>query len=106
MEKSKSFHRLPVLVFLIVDGPVVFVAACVVSETLRTKVATRIPALTPRAARVLLGVTLLAHVTESAVAGRIAGKKGLSRAKWSLQTLIAGFPSIWALSREKATSKS
>jgi hypothetical protein len=49
--------------------------------------------------RWLLIATGVIHVTEAAVAARNAGRRGLPRRKWGLQTFVVGFPSLLELRR-------
>jgi Transmembrane protein 254 len=89
--------------FLLLDGGIVILARLVFSdEAYRRAAQLSNGALPPRGAlRALLGATAVIHVTEAIAAGRMARRRGLAPAGWSLQTLVVGFPSLLALRKNE-----
>ena len=87
--------------FLLLDGGIVALTKLAVSKTAYDKVDDMTgDALPPRETlQGMLIATAVIHATEAVIAGRMAKRRGLSPRGWRLQTLIVGFPSLFALRR-------
>jgi len=87
--------------FILLDGGIVALTKLAASKSAYDKVDDMTgDALPPRETlQALLIGTVVVHVTEALVAGRMAKRRGLSPHGWRLQTLVVGFPSLRSLRR-------
>jgi hypothetical protein len=88
--------------FLLLDGGIVLLTGLSFSRPAHHRVGQlsggRLPG--RPALRTLLAATAVIHISEAAVAGRLAARKGLPRRGWVVQTFVVGFPSLLALRRQ------
>jgi hypothetical protein len=88
--------------FLLLDGGIVLLTRLSFSQPAHHRMSQvsrgRLPS--RPALRTLLAATAVIHLSEAAVAGRLADRKGLPRRGWVVQTFVVGFPSLLALRRQ------
>jgi len=87
--------------FLLLDGGMVALTTLALNRSAHEK-ANEVAgdALPPREVlQVLLFAAVGVHAAEALAAGRMARRRGRRPWGWRLQTLIVGFPSLWALRR-------
>ena len=85
--------------FLLLDGGILALVLFTLSPDLHQKVKERSgDRLPPHGAiQALLAGTVVIHAGEALAAGRMAGRRGLRRRGWMLQTFVVGFPSLGKL---------
>jgi hypothetical protein len=95
---STTFRRPRWGWFALLDGGIV-VLSVLANRSAYRKASATIP-LPPRSALgALLAATFLIHLAEGVVAGTKAGRRGMPRGRWALQTFVVGFPSLIELRR-------
>jgi hypothetical protein len=85
--------------FLLLDGGLVALAALSASESLHAQVSEASPVPLPPQSRLrrIFAVAVATHVGEGLIGGRMAGRRGLPKGGWRLQSFVVGFPSLLKL---------
>jgi len=93
--------------FALLDGGIVALVLLAALDGARDAVAAHSPVPVPprRVLRGILAAAAFIHVVEALLAGRYARRRSLSARGWALQTLVVGFPSLFALRRATAESR-